>query len=174
MDIFESLRLDHAALRGLLDDVIEKSTGMNPLSSFTGQDWPELMNDLKISLIAHNRAEEAVLYEHLTKIPHRSELSEIKTEEHRMTESLLEDIEGLNPQDTTWESRLGLIKNQLESHIAEEETLVFSIIREAITDEEAEKMANEFEALRDQIRQGIPYQGKVRSALNPEGLSLEQ
>ncbi len=156
MDIFEELRADHAAIRSLLDEIIESSTGLSPTKASEGREWPEALQELKTSLFAHNRAEEAVFYEALSQIPHRDELAEIKTEEHHMGETVLDELIAMNPEDSDWDIRLDLLKNQIESHVAEEETLVFSILKEHTSEQEALRMAQEFEKLREELRTQVP------------------
>lgn len=181
MDFFELLRIEHASLRDLLDQLIDKSTSSSaeeaavspPRDETLERDWPEIMHDLKLALIGHNRAEEAVLYDALRRIPHRSEMADLKTEEHHLAEELLEDLEEINPADRQWAMKLGLLKNQIESHVAEEETTVFSLLLSEITDEESERMSTEFESLRDDIVQGARYHPKGRSVINPAGLDLD-
>jgi hemerythrin-like domain-containing protein len=177
MEIFETLRNDHAVLRDLLDQLIDKTepdqgTLLSPIVDQEGADWPVDFHDLKLALVAHNRAEEAVFYDLLNRIPHRTELAELKTEEHHMAEELLEDLEEINPADRTWNEKLSLFKNQIESHIAEEETMVFSLIQPLLDEEEAERLGQEFSSLRDDIIEGAPYHPRGRSDLNPAGLDL--
>jgi iron-sulfur cluster repair protein YtfE (RIC family) len=178
MDIFETLRLEHAAMRSLLDEIIEKSTSEaaisgSPTGEAPGEDWADLLHDFKLSLIAHDRAEEAVFYDVLTRIPNRTEMYDLKIDEHHLAEELLADVEQLNPQDYEWGSRLALLQNQMESHIAEEETVVYAIVREAISDEEAERMAGEFEKLREELAQGVQFSRQGSAAINPAGLDIE-
>jgi hemerythrin superfamily protein len=164
MDIFETLRVDHAAIQDLLDQVLE--------SNESKTDWAEALADLKISLVAHNRAEEAILYEFMRGAPQRAETADLKTEEHHLAEEILDDLDRLNPADYDWDTTLALLKNQIESHIAEEETMVFSSLTPFIDDEMSEKMAADFTSLRDDIIEGAPYHPRGRSIINPAGLDL--
>lgn len=171
MDIFETLRIEHAAIADDLNDLIDKSTApdQNPI----GEDWPELFHDFKLSLVAHNRAEEAVFYQVLNSIPHQGNLANIKTQEHHLIEELLEDLEEINPADKSWTLKIALLKNQIDSHIGEEETTVFALVRPYITTEQSDNMVHEFESLRDEIVEGAPYHQKGRSIMNPAGLDLD-
>ena len=159
MEIFDTLRMDHAAIRNQLDKLIQISSSdkaklslevssVDPL--VTAENWAQIFFDLKKSLRAHDRAEENVLYEMLTRIPNREDLADIKTEEHHMAEETLQDLEELNPSDQEWAATLALFKNQLESHVAEEETFVFSLLAEVLTDEEGQLMARQFNSEREE------------------------
>lgn len=175
MDIFETLRLEHAAIQDMLDQVIDRSSDTESLQmgADQGDDWPSILHDFKLALLAHDRAEEAVVYEFLRQIPHRGETADLKTEEHHLAEELLEDLEEINPADRAWATKLGLLKNQIESHIAEEETTIFSLLQPHITDEMSDKMAVDFERLRDDIVTSTHYHPKGRSNINPAGLDLD-
>lgn len=176
MDIFTVLRLEHAAIRSILDDLIEVSSDKESaqVGGNLGQDWPDLLLDLKLSLVAHNRAEENVVYDFLRQVPHRNETAELKTEEHHMAEEMLEDLEESDPADKQWGTKLALLKNQLESHIAEEETSVFSILEPYVTDEISDKMVVDFQTLRDDLYESAMYQPKGRNFINPAGLNLDR
>lgn len=172
MDIFEILRIEHASIRGILDDLVDTSTDVQAGGDL-GQDWTDLLADLKLTLVAHNRAEEATLYDALSNIPHRDELADIKTEEHHLAEELLEDLEEINPADNQWAEKLAVFRNHLESHFAEEETNVFSVAQSHIDQEQGEQLYREFEQLRDDLVESVKYHPKGRSVINPAGLDLE-
>jgi hypothetical protein len=55
----------------------------------------------------------------------------------------------MSRRDFNWDRTLGLLKNQLESHIAEEETMVFKVLSAFVDDDTSDKMAKEFIRLRD-------------------------
>ncbi len=164
MNIFETLRLDHAGVRNLMEDLIDGDRA--------AENWPEVFYDLKLALVAHNRAEEQVFYDVLNRIPNREELADIKTEEHHMAEEILQDLEEMSPSDRDWDTTLGLLKNQIESHIAEEETFVFAVIEAQISDEEAETMSEAFERARTEVMQTSDYLPRATVDFNPAGRGL--
>lgn len=152
MEIFEALRLDHIRLRDGLDDLIDMTTGQE-----LTDEWAEVFFDLKQSLNAHDRAEETVFYDALTRVPNRQELADIKTEEHHQVEETLQELELIHPAGSGWIQMLFLLRNQIESHIAEEETFVFGLLQGVISDEESEQMGDEFRRLRDRELMGREY-----------------
>lgn len=176
MDIFETLRIDHASIRSVLDDLIDRSSDKESMAvgGELGQDWPNLLMDLKRSLVAHDRAEETVVYDFLRRIPNRAEMADLKTEEHHLAEELLEDLDEINPADYDWGPKLELLKNQLESHFAEEETNTFSVLQPHMTDEISDQMVVDFTSLRDDLYESASYQPKGRSIVNPAGLNLDR
>lgn len=174
MDIFEIIEGDHADIRRLLNEVIHQTSARMPQHKRMekSEDWEEALHDLKLSVVAHNRAEEATLYDHLRWVAHQKEIAEDKTCEHRMVEEFLEDLERLNPMDRDWDTRLGLLKNQIESHQAEEETATFDVIRPHLDAQTSGRLAQEFTRIHDDIVEGAPNRPKWRSVINPAGLDL--
>lgn len=143
MNIFEVLRLDHLRLRDGLDDLIEL-TSRDSGNTNNDDTWAEAFFEFKQSLNAHDRAEEAVFYEALTRVPNRQELADIKTDEHHQVEETLQELELINPVTPGWHEVLALLKNQFDSHVAEEETFVFGLLQRVLADEESEQMGREF------------------------------
>ncbi len=184
MGIFELIRIEHSFIRDILAEILEQTIGTEGLDpeeikavearrKEPLRDWEALQHDLKLTLVAHNRAEESVLYDALAKIPHRAGLADVKTEEHRMAEELLEDLEEINPQDKAWDTKFALFKNLLESHFAEEESSVLPIIEADLTTEQNDQMIRDFESLRDNIVLGVKYHPKARSIIDPAELDLD-
>jgi protein-L-isoaspartate O-methyltransferase len=71
MNIFETLKADHVETRGLLEDIIKLT--LEPISDVVAsEDWAQAFEDLKRKLFAHDRAEEAVFYDALDTLGHKS------------------------------------------------------------------------------------------------------
>ncbi len=162
MEIFETLRLEHANLERLLDELIEGASGSKD----------EKLMDLKLAIVAHDRAEEEIVYEVLRRIPYRGETADLRTEEHFLNESVLADLEDVDSESESWPILLDVFKNQLESHVAEEETFVFSLLRDHLEEGEAEKLATDFERRRDEILASERFHPQGRPPINPAGLDL--
>ncbi|RZA11510.1 MAG: hemerythrin domain-containing protein, partial [Proteobacteria bacterium] len=64
MEIFETLRKDHALVRDQLDLLIGLTAEKGG-----GDEWIEAFYDLKMALVAHNRAEESVFYDVMNRVP---------------------------------------------------------------------------------------------------------
>lgn len=165
MEIFETLRNDHARVRDHLDLLIGLS--LRDSKGEINEDWTEAFYDLKMALIAHHRAEETVFYDVMNRVPNRPELADIKTEEHHLAEETLQDLEEMTPADRDWGAMLALLKNQIESHVAEEETFVFGVMQDLISDVESERMSEDFLRLRTEEFLGRGYRLKfVKRATN--------
>lgn len=172
MDIFELIRADHTQIRNHLNELIDQTSISIPAEKHDfekPQDWEEAFHDLKVSFVAHARAEEDVLYPLLGE-----KFAGGRTHEHRLAEGLLAELELLNPRDYSWGEKLGFLRNLIESHQAEEEGTTFDRIRSLIDDDPQQKdeLGARFENIRDRIAQQrrLP---KRKSALNPAGLNLD-
>jgi hemerythrin superfamily protein len=173
MDILDVLRDDHTDIRRLLNEIVNQTSTPTPkrVRLDRSEDWGEALHDFKLSLLGHNRAEEAVLYSLLREAD--SEFVESKINEHRIVEELLASLERMNPGDRDWDTKLGLLKNQIEAHQAEEESTTFEKLRGTAGLNQRELLAGEFNQLRDDIVEGARYHPKGRSVVNPAGLNLE-
>jgi hemerythrin superfamily protein len=177
MDIFEIIRNDHTDIRRLLNEVIHQTSIPMPKEKrlLQPEDWEDALHDFKLSLVGHNRAEEALLYVLLRSHDHADHVAaESKTHEHRIAENLLADLENMNPRDRDWGTQLGLMKNQIESHQAEEETATFELLAPLIDESNSDRLAREFLHLRDDIVSGAKFHPKGRSVVNPAGLDLDR
>jgi hemerythrin superfamily protein len=175
MDIFETLQGDHRDIRELLNEVIHQTSTPVPDEERPerSEDWEEAFHDLKVSIVGHNRAEEATLYDHLRQLPQQAVLADSKTHEHHQVEELLEDLEEINPQDKSWDTKIALLQNQIEAHFAEEEGTTFERVRPTLNTKTNSRLAEEFTSLRDDIVESVKYHPKGRSMINPAGLDLE-
>lgn len=165
MNFFEILRNDHHTLRLDLENLIEATTPSLDAPAKSPKAG-KCLNRLKVRLNAHSRAEEAVLYERLRLIPHRDEMADDQIEEHHQIEEHLEALEKMGPEDSAWEETLSLLKNELESHLANEETTLFPILELALENEELNRLAVAFESSRDLTLEslGIAPQKKTSTA----------
>lgn len=138
--------------KNLLDEVIDQTTlgriGGGRARPPICENWKDCLIELQRQFVAHARAEEIVFYEALREIGHHSEMADTKTEEHHVIEELIESLLKLTPVDRGWGIRLSLLKNQLESHVAEEETVIFGAVMLQIDDELADEMGRRFEILK--------------------------
>lgn len=151
MTIFEILRDDHHRLRLLLENLIEATShSIEPHNEHPSTKTARKhLGDLSMALVAHARAEDLVFYARLRFIPHRDGLADEQVEMHRHIESILETLRSMDVDDDAWDETLSLLKNELESHLAEEEATIFPILQLALEGDEAERLGRDFEIARD-------------------------
>ncbi|MES2962500.1 MAG: hemerythrin domain-containing protein [Bdellovibrionota bacterium] len=170
MTIFELLCDDHHTLKLKLENLIEvtsPSLRTERPNASNDEGAFELLAELKAAVLAHERAEDAVFYDRLRLLPHRDELADLLVEQHHQIDEHLDDLERMGPGAREWEQTLSLLKNELESHLAEEESAVFPILQLAIEGDESERLARRFQMARTETIEAMHLAPKRKTA--PKG-----
>lgn len=145
MNIYEALKKDHVEVLDLLDELI---------SLKADDDYREiLVKQIADELIPHSRAEESVFYNTLRAVqaPKKEVFHGFK--EHMEAEALLKTLQAKDKLNMEWKGIAKKLKDALSHHINEEETEIFSIAREAFSDEEAEVMGEAFLELKPKVKE---------------------
>ena len=158
MQIYDALKKDHEAVKGLL----------NELLSLDEQDdrHDEIVEQIRDDLIPHSRAEEAVFYNALRAL--NADRSEVMHgyKEHLEAETLLRTLQAKNSVGGDWKATARKLQEALEHHISEEEGTIFSIARSMLTDEEAEKIGAAFEKLKPEVKDQNIVQTSLKMVAN--------
>jgi iron-sulfur cluster repair protein YtfE (RIC family) len=133
MNAFALLKADHqkvAAILETLDDPNERS--------IEGRE--ELFARLKEELDLHTRIEEEIFYPALEENEETREITLEAYEEHSRIKELLSELDA-EPKDTEeWTAMLGVLKENVEYHVEEEEGEMFSQARQVLSEEEIETL----------------------------------
>jgi len=140
-DIRSRLHDDHEILKDLAKDACEGNTSTSRAAAF---------KRLKPLLVAHARAEEAVVYMALVKQRKSTDSRDYVNEgfvEHTLVDSLIAHISATRPAGASdlWKARAKVLREMLEHHIDEEQKGVFEELGEHFSDEQREQMAHDFE-----------------------------
>ena len=137
MNIYERLIKDHDKQRDI----------MNKLGKTTGDSLERrtLFEALKLEAESHANAEEQVFYAALIEDPETQEQTRHSIAEHKETSDLVQELEEKDMSSSGWIQTFEKLKHDLEHHIDEEEKDVFKVAKDIISDEDALKMAKEFE-----------------------------
>ena len=146
MLIYEALKKDHENLKPLLAELVRQENG--------GKSPTALIAKIRDELIPHSRAEEAIFYNSLRTIDGAGELVAHGYMEHMEAEAMLRTLQAIDLVDVKWTALAQKFKDGIEHHIKEEESDIFSAARLVLAEEEAEMMAEAFEELNPQIREG--------------------
>lgn len=114
MDVFDRLRRDHAECRILLGQ-LDQPGGLTVFGR------EELYRNLKRKLLAHDKAEERVLYDRLGRDP----LVDDGRREHDELEDMLDEIGEIPPADPRWMRQMRRLKDRFLHHIGQEEETLF-------------------------------------------------
>jgi iron-sulfur cluster repair protein YtfE (RIC family) len=113
--MFELLQQDHREISQMLSQMQRTS----------GQKREKLFSQCQDALDMHMQIEEDYLYPALEDIDETKDLVRDSHEEHKMIKKQLMALEKLNVDDPKWDAKLQAMKENIESHVQEEETVLF-------------------------------------------------
>lgn len=146
MTIYELLRRDHRHVDHLFKR-IEKALDREDLSEV-----PELFDELKTELTAHSKAEQEVFYQPIKVLARTEEGKEYTwegDEEHHVIRLLLNELSRLPFRSQEWAAKIKVLCEVVEHHVQEEESEIFNEGKKIFSDEEAEKIAESMESLKE-------------------------
>jgi hypothetical protein len=157
--IYDALINDHRLLLSLL---------VRMASRQNGEDYSldELFDEFEIEFYSHLRAEEKILYDTLKEIPSTEDLAMEAYEEHHAIEHAWQELKAAPSEDRRWRTKFEVFRENLESHIEEEEGELFLEARGLITDEEAKMLATAFECLKQDLMDGVAPKPALSKAGN--------
>ena len=139
-DIRSKLQEDHKIFKELTKGASEGSTPAARAAAF---------KKLKPLLVAHARAEEAVVYSAMVKLRKSPDSRDYGNEgfvEHSLVDALIAQISSTRPAGSDlWKARAKVLRELLEHHIDEEDKEVFEELGEHFDDARREQMADDFE-----------------------------
>jgi hemerythrin superfamily protein len=136
MTILTALKDDHDKVKKLLTTI---------LATKDAKKRSVMFQQLKTELIAHSRAEEAILYDRLAKTKEGKDEALEGAVEHEVVDRLVEDLSGARSVESDkWTARCQVLKELLEHHIEEEEGDFFKTARKLFDRQALDKMGEEF------------------------------
>jgi len=147
MDALELLKQDHQAVKdlfGQLDDTEDT------------KQRKRLFDQIDTQLNIHAHIEETVFYPEIQKIDELKDMVEEALEEHQEVKTLLEEIEGLDPEAEQFSASLEELMENVEHHVAEEEDEMFPKVRERCDQATLDRLGDQLELAKGkQHRQAI-------------------
>lgn len=115
---------------------------------------PQLLLDLKKELIAHARAEEIAVFPKLeeTKDYEIQMITTRSTEEHRIFENIIADMEGTSPNDLLWSARFQILQENLESYMRRLEKRLLPLTDALLTNQQSNHMLNRLQREESDVR----------------------
>ncbi len=145
MSIYEILQKDHDTVKRLLSE-------LSSLTDSNIETRHQLIDEIRNELVPHSRAEEAVFYNALRSLDEGKEVMH-GYREHLEAETLLRTLQLIDKVGADWKATTEKLRDAIEHHIAEEETKIFAIAKQTLTDEEANKIGEAFLALKPKVQQ---------------------
>jgi len=99
---------------------------------------------IKLKTDPHMMGEEKLFYPRLEAKEELRELVSEAYKEHNEAKTLICEMEGMDERDENWTAKLSELKQSIDHHVEEEESKVFERARNALSQEEAEEIAQEY------------------------------
>ena len=143
MDLYKLLKDDHKKVKSLFGELEETTERAIKTRE-------HLFVNLKMELTLHAEAEEKFFYPRVEEPEATHELTLEAYEEHKVVKTLLAELEA-DPKNTEgWAAKLKVLKENVEHHVEEEETELFPKARKILTDAEAQEIAEDIEAFKEE------------------------
>jgi len=147
MDALQLLRQDHQAVKDLFDQVDDAEDG---------KQRKRIFDQIDTQLNIHSHIEETVFYPEMRKIEELKEMVEEALQEHQEVKTLLEEIEGLDPEGEEFSASLEELIENVEHHVAEEEDEMFPKVREQCDQAALDRLGDQLESAKGkQQRQAV-------------------
>ena len=143
--IYDALMADHREVLGMIDDLLALAD--KDESRF------DLAEKIKKALIPHSRAEEALFYNSIRALDADSGKVLHGYKEHIAAEAILHTLLLREKTNLKWKASARKLRDALSHHIQEEESTIFSLARNVLSDEDAEKIGAAFERMKPEIKE---------------------
>jgi len=141
MLLFEALKADHKKVSAILG-MIEKTTEKQSARRKT------LFEKFQAEFISHADAEEESIYVPLKAKNRTHDLIMEAYEEHGLVEHMIEQVCKIEPDEEIWIAKMTVIKELIEHHVKEEETILFKKMKAICDTEELDQMADDYQVLK--------------------------
>lgn len=147
MDALELLKQDHQAVKDLFDQIDDAEDG---------KQRKKLFDQIDTQLNIHAHIEETVFYPEMQKIDELKDMVEEALEEHQEVKTLLEEIEGRDPESDQFIASVEELMENVEHHVAEEEDEMFPKVRERCDQATLDRLGDQLESAKGkQQRQAV-------------------
>ncbi|SRR5579883_1945960 len=142
MNIQDVIRMDHQKVNILFME-LDKTDDPQKVQEYFGQIYKDLT--------VHSKAEEQVVYPAVRPFYGEANTQELYDEQAQM-ESLLNEIKALNPALPEFKTRVTQLKDMVMDHVRQEESTMFTAIRNNCSSDQSERMASEFKAAKSKLQ----------------------
>lgn len=145
--IFHHLAGEHAEVSTLMKRVAA--------SDESSDERDELFPEIRKNLLAHAKGEEQVFYPQLESHPELKTLVERSLEQHQDIEQKLESLASADKHTSGWTSEFKALMEAVENHVAEEEQNLFPRANEALENQQAREMEDDYEAVEEREKERL-------------------
>lgn len=141
-DAITLLTHDHREAEAMFAE-IEACTGSDEQTLSRKRDLAE---QVVTELVRHSVAEEEYLYPMIREVLRDgNQLADHEISEHAEAERTMKTLEGLSPDNLEFDTTLRTLRQQIESHVAEEEGELFPRLRQACDAEQLRQLGDKLE-----------------------------
>lgn len=142
--IYDAIKADHRNHRALLEQIADCGAD----AAARRRAWENFYYDVK----SHAAAEEETFYSRLMTETWGQDAARHSVHEHQELDDLMEEINGMEPDDPSWSEKFRQLRHDYEHHMDEEEEEVFARAREVIDEGALEGFGQRFEERKRQER----------------------
>lgn len=144
MNAFTLLKNDHKKVAALFAEI-------EPTTERAVKTREEAFGKLKEELNLHARIEEMILYPALKKEAETRDITFEGIEEHHVIKVLLAELTGMSVDSEEWTAKVKVLQENVEHHVEEEETKMFKLGREVLTQAQIEELGTRLEAEKNKV-----------------------
>ena len=138
MDALQLLKADHDRIKPMLAEIRETTDRAEKTRA-------ELFSRIKKELTVHEIIEEEIFYPALKAHPKAKDIVLEAYEEHDVVSRLMGELDGLDPTDELFGPKAKVMAENIEHHIGEEESEMFSKAREVFDRDELAQLGEQME-----------------------------
>lgn len=146
MDVLELIKTEHRQVEKLFSE-IENTDNAKKLQTLFDQLYKELT--------LHAEVEQLTIYPAMREYEETAELLEEAEEEHVEARVMLEEIKPLGPTSSEFKAKISQLKEAVQHHVQEEESEIFSAVRQCMSEEELKQLAQEFKQAKSKLQDDI-------------------
>lgn len=145
MDILTKLKKEHREVQLLLDQLVDSERASERKS---------LLKQIKQALVPHSRAEEKVVYDAIRALRDKEARQDGEEGylEHGLADRMLATLSKSSAASIEFAAAAKVLRELLSHHIREEESSIWSDVKDNFSDEEREQMNRDFEAAKKKVK----------------------
>jgi hemerythrin superfamily protein len=143
-DVIEILTHDHREVEAMFAEL----ESLRGATGEAGRDRrKDLVDQVTIELVRHSVAEEAEVYPAVKDKVSDAEAEQAK-HEHAEAEETLKRLEGLQPDDPSFDEQLATLMREIREHVAKEEGEMFPHLRQVLSQDELVELGAKVESVK--------------------------
>lgn len=143
MNIQDVLRMDHNKINILFTELLQ-SNNAQKIQEYFGQIYKDLT--------VHAAAEEEVLYPRVRPFYGDANTQELYDEQARMR-TVLAQLQNISPSSSEFKDQIRLLMEDVMDHVRQEESTMFTAIRNNMNSQQTEELASQFKAAKIRMQQ---------------------